>query len=95
MKNSDIPELKEIHGVMYDAGTGDGHPGKTRVNKYLYIVLAIFLGVFGAHQFYAKKYRKGIIYLLFCWTLIPEIIAFFDAVKACGMLRDDRDNIWI
>jgi len=27
--------------------------------------------------------------------LIPEIIAFFDAVKACGMLRDDRDNIWI
>ena len=59
-----------------------------RVNKTIYVAMAIVFGDFGVHQFYAGKIKKGILYLLFCWTLIPEIFALFDAIKGCGKLAD-------
>lgn len=34
-----------------------------------------FLGGFGAHRFYLGKTVSGILYLLFCWTYIPALIA--------------------
>ena len=43
-------------------------------------LLALFLGGFGIHYFYMGKPVPGIIFLLFCWTLIPAIIAFLQAI---------------
>jgi len=43
-------------------------------------LLAIFLGSFGAHKFYLKKNKEGIIYLLFCWSLIPTIIGLIEGI---------------
>ncbi|HEY1843428.1 MAG TPA: NINE protein [Buttiauxella sp.] len=43
-------------------------------------VLAFFLGWFGAHKFYLGKTGQGILYLLFCWTGIPAIIAFIEFI---------------
>ena len=43
-------------------------------------VLALFLGGLGIHKFYLGKGIQGIIYLLLCWTFIPSIIAFFEAI---------------
>ena len=43
------------------------------------VVLALFLGGVGAHRFYLGETGIGIIYLLFVWTFIPAIIAFFEA----------------
>ncbi|MEQ5818102.1 TM2 domain-containing protein [Halomonas sp. SCS19] len=43
-------------------------------------ILAFFLGGFGAHKFYLGKIGQGIIYLIFCWTLIPAIIAFIEFI---------------
>nr|WP_228128000.1 TM2 domain-containing protein [Acinetobacter soli] len=43
-------------------------------------VLALFLGGFGVHKFYLGKVGQGILYLLFFWTFIPAIIAFFEAI---------------
>ncbi|HTX79076.1 MAG TPA: TM2 domain-containing protein [Longilinea sp.] len=43
------------------------------------VLLALFLGDFGAHKFYLGQTGWGITYLVFCWTLIPSIIAFFEA----------------
>ena len=37
--------------------------GKSPVNKALYIVLAILLGSFGIHKFYAGKVGTGIVFL--------------------------------
>ena len=37
------------------------------VNKVIYIVLAVFLGSFGIHKFYARKTGMGILFLVFCW----------------------------
>ncbi|MCR5051505.1 MAG: TM2 domain-containing protein [Streptococcus sp.] len=52
------------------------------VNKWIYIILAVFLGGFGAHHFYAGYSGRGIKYLIFCWTGIPTIIGWFQALGA-------------
>jgi hypothetical protein len=53
-----------------------------RVNKIAYILLAIFLGGFGIHKFYAGRVLGGVIYLLLCWTFITGILAVIDIIIA-------------
>ncbi len=54
---------------------------KYQKNKTVAILLAIFLGTFGAHKFYLGKIKSGIFCLLFSWTFIPLIIAIIDIIK--------------
>lgn len=49
-------------------------------NRTTAALLAFFLGGFGIHQFYLGNTGKGIMYLLFCWTIIPAIIAIVDFI---------------
>jgi TM2 domain-containing membrane protein YozV len=49
-------------------------------SKIVAALLAFFLGGLGIHKFYLGQSGAGIIYLLFCWTLIPGIIAFFEFI---------------
>ncbi len=56
----------------------------TVVNKIAYCLLAFFLGGLGAHKFYAKQTGKGAVYLIFCWTSIPFIIALCKKADANG-----------
>lgn len=51
---------------------------RNRKSKGVAALLAFFLGGFGIHKFYLGQIFWGIIYLLFCWTFIPAIIAFFE-----------------
>lgn len=48
----------------------------------VYILLALFLGGIGAHDFYVGKTFKGIVKLLFVWTGIPSIVALFNIIGA-------------
>ncbi|MCQ9641146.1 TM2 domain-containing protein [Chryseobacterium sp. WG14] len=41
-------------------------------------LLAFFLGGLGIHRFYLGQTVMGLLYLVFCWTFIPALIAFFD-----------------
>ena len=50
---------------------------KSRVSAAL---LAFFLGGFGIHKFYLGKVFQGIIYLIFCWTFIPSLVAFIEFI---------------
>lgn len=49
-------------------------------NKYIAFLLAFFLGGLGIHKFYLGKTLQGVIYILFCWTYIPAIIAFIESI---------------
>lgn len=51
-------------------------------------LLALFLGGLGIHKFYLGRGGAGILYLLFFWTFIPAVIAFFDAIFL--FLMDDE-----
>lgn len=45
------------------------------------VALAWLLGGLGAHKFYLGSPLWGVLYLLFCWTFIPSIIAFFEGLN--------------
>jgi TM2 domain-containing membrane protein YozV/type II secretory pathway pseudopilin PulG len=47
-------------------------------NKTALVLITFFLGGLGAHKFYVGKNIQGVLYLLFCWTFIPGIIAFVE-----------------
>ena len=49
-------------------------------NRIVAALLAFFLGWFGAHKFYLGRIGQGILYLVFCWTAIPAIIAFIEFI---------------
>ena len=42
------------------------------------VLLALFLGTFGAHHFYLRRNGLGILYALFCWTSIPTFVSFVE-----------------
>lgn len=48
-------------------------------------VLALLLGGIGGHKFYLGQTGAGIVYLLFCWTLIPGLIAFIEGIQLLTM----------
>lgn len=51
------------------------------------VLLALFLGTFGAHQFYLHKNGLGILYIIFCWTGIPTIISIVECFFMPGRVR--------
>ena len=51
------------------------------------IVLAVLLGGLGAHRFYLRQYWQGALYVAFCWTLVPAIVAFCEAPLMPGRVR--------
>nr|DAQ29412.1 MAG TPA: putative membrane protein [Caudoviricetes sp.] len=48
----------------------------------IYLLLALFLGGIGAHDFYIGKTGTGLIKLVFCWTGIPVIISVLNIIGA-------------
>ncbi len=50
-----------------------------------------FLGGFGIHKFYLGQVGLGIIYLIFCWTIIPAIVAFIEFIILLTM-NDETFN---
>jgi TM2 domain-containing membrane protein YozV len=58
-------------------------------NKVVAGLLALFVGGIGIHKFYLGRGGWGVIYLIFFWTFIPAIVAFFEAIMLFVM-SDDR-----
>ena len=52
--------------------------GNTMKTKSTAILLCFFGGGLGIHKFYLGENVAGILYLLFCWTCIPALIAFVE-----------------
>lgn len=49
-------------------------------SKVVAALLAIFLGGLGAHKFYLGKIGQGFLYLIFCWTWIPGVVALIEGI---------------
>lgn len=69
--------------------------GTKAVNKVAYCLLALFLGGIGVHKFYAGKIVTGILFLIFCWTCIPAIIALIDLIVALCKKSDNNGMILV
>jgi TM2 domain-containing membrane protein YozV len=61
----------------------------TSKNKVTAGIFALLLGGIGIHKFYLGQVGMGIVYLIFCWTMIPTIIAFVEGIVLLSMTDDD------
>lgn len=61
-------------------------------SKMAAALLAFFLGGIGVHKFYLGQTGMGILYLIFCWTWIPAIIAFVEFIIFLTMSDEDFDQ---
>ena len=50
-------------------------------------LFALLLGGLGAHHFYLGNVGLGLLYLFFCWTLIPALVALIEAI--CFLCMSD------
>lgn len=60
--------------------------GRNRLTAALF---ALLLGGIGTHKFYLGKVGMGIVYLLFCWTLIPLIASLIEGIMYLTMTDAD------
>ena len=84
-----LPVIFSGYGVPISPGAGGYDPRKSRV---VFVLLAVFLGAVGAHNFYAGYTRKAVIQV--CITVfscsIGGIVSWIWAVvEACTVNRDD------
>jgi TM2 domain-containing membrane protein YozV/ribosomal protein L40E len=53
--------------------------------KLVAVLLAFFLGGVGAHKFYLGDAMTGALYLVTCFTFIPMLVSFFEAIHIAQM----------
>jgi TM2 domain-containing membrane protein YozV len=58
-----------------------------RRDEVVGVLLALFLGGFGAHHFYLRRNGLGILYLCFCWTPLPWFMGFIGCFFMPGRVR--------
>ena len=76
------PQQPYVQNVYMNPGMMNNgiNPAWPIKNKIVAGVLALFLGGIGVHKFYLGQAGMGVLYLLFCWTGIPAIVAFIEAI---------------
>lgn len=64
-------------------------------NKMMYILLAVFLGIFGVQYFYSGQKKKGFLSLFFFWSVVPFFVGLYCALVALFLKADSNGNIKI
>lgn len=59
-----------------------------RKDEVVGILLAFFLGSFGAHHFYLRRNGLGVLYACFFWTGIPGLVALVECFFMPGRVRE-------
>jgi TM2 domain-containing membrane protein YozV len=59
-----------------------------RRDEVVGILLALFLGTFGAHHFYLRRTGLGFLYLVFFWSGIPAILGFIECFFMPARVRE-------
>ena len=63
-------------------------PGKIS-RRVAAAIFAIIFGSFGVHRFYLGQIGWGILYVLFCWTLIPAVAGLIEGILYLTMSEED------
>jgi len=72
------------------ATSGNGNQNLVPIkSKVTAGVLALLLGGLGVHKFYLGKAGMGILYLVFCWTFIPALVALIEAIMLFSMSEQE------
>jgi hypothetical protein len=79
MGSQPYPNPQAIFYQQYDLARRDEVVG---------ILLALFLGGFGAHHFYLRHNGLGILYACFFWTGLPWILGFVECFFMPGRVRE-------
>lgn len=66
---------------------GVGSVGGTK-SKSTAVLLALFLGGIGIHKFYLGQWIQGLLYLGFCWTFVPVVIALLEVFVYLSMSKE-------
>jgi TM2 domain-containing membrane protein YozV len=69
-----------LNPLVFDSRRGNTYHQKPMKSKGAAAFLALFLGGIGAHKFYLEQPFMGLIYLCFCWTLVPAIIGVLESL---------------
>ncbi len=72
--------------ALHDGLTASAPNGKSKLAAGL---LAILLGGIGIHKFYLGKIGIGVVFLLFCWTLIPAVIGLIEGIVLLVMSENE------
>ncbi|MFC5864242.1 NINE protein [Acidicapsa dinghuensis] len=78
MGTAPYPNQQVIFQQQYEA---------VRKDELIAVLLALFLGGFGAHHFYMGRIGLGVLYLVFSWTGIPWIIGWVECFFMPGRVR--------
>lgn len=73
-----LPQEKQMLFVM--------QYNSVQKNSTTAVLLTFFLGGLGAHKFYIGEVGLGVVYLVFCWTYIPGIVAFIELFTISGQV---------
>lgn len=74
------------------AGTAANHPTASDKSKVTAGVLALLLGGIGIHKFYTGAWGWGIIYIVFCWTYVPALIALIEGIRYLVLTPEDFER---
>ncbi len=77
-----LPPMSEQQQAAFYA-----HYRAVEKDEVMGVLLAVFLGGFGAHHFYLRRTGTGVLYLLFCWTGITYFIGWIEAFFMPGRVR--------
>lgn len=84
MKKFTIEQLEQIKESLKDL--------RPKKSKGIAIILALFLGGFGIHQFYCGRILQGLLYLMFFWTFIPALISVIDILFIAFCSKETFDK---
>ncbi len=79
MSSQPYPNPQSVFYMQYEM---------VRRDEVVGILLALFLGGFGIHQFYLRRIGLGILYLCFSWTPIPWVLGFIECFFMPGRVRE-------
>lgn len=63
------------------------HMSAWQKDEVVGVLLALFLGTFGAHHFYLRRPGLGILYCVFFWTGIPTVVSLIECFFMPGRVR--------